>query len=170
MVLLYCVSLMEKTIGVIGIGNPLRYDDAIGIILLDFLKDHGTDFHPNVSFVDAGTAGMNVLHVISEFDIVLIIDAVQMGKAPGSWNFFSYGDVESQKEKEHISTHISDIFQVIELAKRIQKKPEKIYIFGIEPADLSIGQGLSKQVKDNLSTLQEMVKEKLSWMIDSLLS
>ena len=161
---------MEKSIGVIGIGNPLRCDDAIGIILLDFLKDHEADFHLNVSFIDAGTAGMNILHVISKFDIVFLIDAVKMGKVPGSWNFFSYDDVKSQMNKEYISTHISDIFQVIEFAKRVKNKPERIFIFGIEPADLSISQGLSKPVKNNLSTLKGMAKKKLCWLIDSLSS
>jgi len=158
---------MEKIFGVIGIGNPLRCDDAIGIILLDFLKTHEARFFSKVSFVDCGTAGMNVLHVLSEFDIVLIIDAVQMGKTPGSWCFFSYDEVKSKKEKEHISTHISDIFQVLLLSQKIHRKPEIIYIFGIEPADLSISQGLSTSVQNNLSTLKEMVKEKLCWMIDS---
>lgn len=160
---------MEKIFGVIGIGNPLRCDDAIGIILLDFLKSHEEVFHSKVSFVDAGTAGMKVLHIISEFDIVLIIDAVQMGKAPGSWCFFSYDEVKSKKEKEHISTHISDIFQVFGIAEKIGQLPHHLYVFGVEPKDLSVGQGLSDTLQNNLPVLKKNVEEKLVWMIEKVL-
>lgn len=158
---------MEKTIGVIGIGNPFRHDDAIGIILLDFLREHKQEFLSGISLIDCGTGGMNVLHLMSDFDTVLIIDAVKLGKPSGSWSFFSYNDVRTRKHQEPLSTHVSDIFQVIQLSKKIHKKPETIFFFGIEPADLSIGQGLSESVKNNLFIFQEKVKEKLHWMIDS---
>jgi len=154
---------------VIGIGNPLRHDDAIGIILLHFLKQNEEDFSSKVAFIDGGTGGMNVLHLILEYDTVLIIDAVQHGGKPGQWSFFSSDDVVSQKQQEHISTHISDVFQVILLAKEISQKPNNVFVFGIEPQDLSFGEGLSESLTNHLPELQKQLKEKLHWMSDTFL-
>ncbi len=160
---------MEKTLGVIGIGNPFRRDDAIGIILLDFLKKNEKKHLSNVTFIDGGTGGMNILHPLSDYKVVLLIDAVKFGGTPGQWKFFSYHEVISQKKQGHGLTHISDIFQIVILAKELNQIPKHLYIFGVEPEDTSYGQGLSGSITDNLDTLELCLKDKLHWVIDTLL-
>ena len=51
-----------KKIAVIGIGNPLRSDDGIGIVLIEKLIENKESFSKNVDFLDGGTGGFNLLH------------------------------------------------------------------------------------------------------------
>ncbi len=160
---------MEKAICVIGIGNPLRHDDGIGIVLLDFLKQYQKEFPASVSYVDGGTGGMNVLHLFSDYDIILIIDAVEFKGKPGAWVFFSSEEVISQKHLIVNSTHGSDIFQIISIARQLGESPTHVFFFGIEPQDVSFGEGLSESVNNHLPEIQKQLKEKLHWMINTFL-
>lgn len=155
---------MQPAISVIGIGNPLRHDDAIGLILLDFLRENKKDFPSAISFFDGGTGGMNLLHLLTDSSIVLIIDAVQFGGNPGSWRFFSYDEVINTASSSNISTHISNIFEVVLIAKNLDKKPDYLYVFGVEPQDLSLGEGLSQSIQNNMSLIKKALKEKINWM------
>jgi len=58
-----------KKIGVIGIGNPLRKDDGIGIVLLEKLVEIKDDLPDDIEYIDGGTGGMNLLHLFARFDI-----------------------------------------------------------------------------------------------------
>lgn len=158
---------MKNLISVIGIGNPLRSDDAIGILLLDFLRECENNISSNVVFIDGGTGGMNLLHIITDYQVVLLIDAVQFGALPGSWKFFSLDDVINQSSTSNMSTHISDIFEVIMIAKKIGKKPPHLYVFGVQPLDLSFGQGLSEPLQKKLPDLKISLKKKLSYIVET---
>ena len=51
-----------KKIGVIGIGNPLRRDDGIGILLLEKLVERKENMPDDIEYIDGGTGGMNRNH------------------------------------------------------------------------------------------------------------
>ena len=51
--------MTPPSIGIIGVGNPLRKDDGIGLLLLNYIKKESHYFPESVSFVDGGTGGMN---------------------------------------------------------------------------------------------------------------
>jgi hydrogenase maturation protease len=160
---------MQEVCGVIGIGNPLRRDDGIGLVLLDHLRSREKGFASLVTYIDGGTAGMNLLHYFSIYRMILLIDAVRFGGIPGQWRFFSHNEAISKSTQEHVSTHISDVFQVIRIAQKIGQIPQHLYIFGVEPEDVSVGQGLSDTLQNNLPVLKKSVEEKLGWMIETVL-
>ena len=64
---------------VIGLGNLLLSDEGIGVHLIRRLSERQDKF-PLVEFIDAGTGGMNVLHLIANRKKAVIIDCVKMGK------------------------------------------------------------------------------------------
>ena len=49
--------------GIIGVGNPLRRDDGIGIVLLEKLIEKKSDLPEGIEYIDGGTGGMNLLHI-----------------------------------------------------------------------------------------------------------
>jgi hydrogenase maturation protease len=159
---------MEHTLGVIGIGNPLRHDDAIGIVLLNHLRGRA-GAPSSVSFLDGGTGGMNLLYLIERYWAVMLLDAVQFGGAPGEWRFFSYDEAVSTKEAGGLSTHTDDAFSIVRLAHELGRRPVHLFIFGVQPAEVSYGHGLSKILEENLPQLQGQVSKKLDWMLDALL-
>ncbi len=139
----------KKDIVVIGLGNLLLSDEGIGIHLIRKLSEHQDKF-PSVEFIDAGTGGMNVLHLIANRKKAVIIDCVKMGKKPGTIKRFEPTDVQTTKKMTHFSLHEADILRIIELSRQLGECPNKIVIFGIEPESLELGQKLSKTLSDGI--------------------
>ena len=67
---------------VIGCGNLLRGDDAVGPILVRHLWEEGVP--EEVTLVDGGTAGMDVAFKMRGARRVIIVDAATTGAEPGT--------------------------------------------------------------------------------------
>jgi hydrogenase maturation protease len=146
-----CVDM--KKVGVIGIGNPLRGDDGIGIVLLEKLVERKDDLPGDIEYIDGGTGGMNLLHLLARFDIVFFIDAVNFGGYIGESKLFKAEDVYSKKPPMNISTHDSDFLKIIHLSKELGENPDELYIFGIQPMDTSHGQDLTWELEKAVKPL-----------------
>ncbi len=142
-----------KKIGIIGIGNLLRKDDGVGIVLLERLQKQKKELPKNIEFIDGGTGGMNLLHLLAQFDIVLLIDAVDFKARPGQARVFSLKDIQSQKKPVMMSTHDSDFLNLLRLSQELKELPETLVIFGVQPRDVSHGMGLSKEIETVLDDL-----------------
>jgi len=149
----------KKDTIVIGLGNILFSDEGIGVHLIRRLSEHQNEF-PLVDFIDAGTGGMNVLHLIANRKKAVIIDCVKMGKKQGTIKQFEPADVQTTKKMSHFSLHEADILQIINLSRQLGECPDKIVIFGIEPESLELGQKLSKTLSDGINAyLADICKE-----------
>lgn len=142
-----------KRICVIGIGNPLRCDDGIGIVLLNKLIEQKKSFPKKIEFIDGGTGGMNLLHVISRYDIVFIIDAMQLNAEPGYHRIFNTDEIRAIKKKDSVSTHADQLPQVIEISRQLKKLPKQLFIFGVQPKKISYKIGLSKELQSKVDIL-----------------
>jgi len=142
-----------KKIGIIGIGNILRKDDGVGIVLLERLQKQKKELPKNIEFIDGGTGGMNLLHLLAQFDTVLLIDAVDFKARPGEARVFSLKEIQSQKKPVMMSTHDSDFLNLLRLSQELKELPETLVIFGVQPRDVSYGMGLSKEIETVLDGL-----------------
>jgi len=143
------VTLPRKDVVVIGLGNVLLSDEGIGVHIIRRLSTRQDKF-PLVDFIDAGSAGMALLHLIANRKKAVIIDCAQMGAEPGTIRRFAADEVQSVKKLNHYSLHELDILQVINLSKQLGECPRKIVFFGIEPESLEPGQNLSKTLNDKI--------------------
>ncbi len=149
----------KKTI-VLGLGNPLMGDEGIGQAVIKKLQTRQTEF-PNAEFVDAGTGGMNILHLIAGKDKAVIIDCALMQTAPGTIKRFTPEQVQSVKKLTHRSLHEADILKVIDLAGQLGQCPDEIVFFGIEPQALELREKLSPALNDRLDEYAEQVAKEL---------
>jgi hydrogenase maturation protease len=140
---------MKKKTIVLGLGNPLMGDEGIGIKLIEKLESASGNF-PEADFVDAGTGGMSLLHLLSGRKRAVIIDCCIMGQTPGTIRRFGADEVKSVKQLAHVSLHEADVLKIIELAKRLGDCPEEIVFFGIEPAVIEGRIGLSDVLSEQL--------------------
>lgn len=154
-----------KKIGVIGLGNPLRKDDGIGIILLDKLIKKKDQLPDNIEFIDGGTGGMNLLHFLANFDKVIIIDAINFDGDFGESIFFKPENVIDHGIPVKFSTHESDFFKVLKLSAELKEIPDEIYIYGIQPKDLNFGQTLSTELQKKIDRYLTELQYKISSII-----
>jgi hydrogenase maturation protease len=151
----------KKDTIVIGLGNILFSDEGIGVHLIRKLSENQDKF-PSVEFIDAGTGGMNVLHLIANHKKAVIIDCVKMGKKPGTIKQFEPADVQTTKKMTHFSLHEEDILRIIKLSRQLGECPDQIVIFGIEPESLELGQNLSKTLTGKIDLYMNTITKSVS--------
>jgi hydrogenase maturation protease len=134
---------MKKAVIVIGLGNTLMSDEGVGVRVVQRLLDFAGRF-PLVDFIDAGTGGMSILHLIRGKDKAIFIDCARMGEKPGVIRKFTPQEIKSAKVLAHQSLHEADLIKVIDLAGQLGQCPAQIVIFGIEPKLIEPGTGLSE--------------------------
>jgi hydrogenase maturation protease len=142
---------MSKQKAVIGIGNPLRGDDGIGIHILHELEKRKTS--SDFSLLDGGTGGIRLLHLLKNLDEVYIIDAVDFDGEPGEFVFFQPNQIKSKQVSK--GPHDTNIFDILTLAVKLSGKPQKTVIMGIQPKTTDIKQGLSEELKNRLKLMVE---------------
>lgn len=152
---------MAKNVIVLGLGNILMSDEGIGVRIVERLQKQASKF-PDVEFIDAGTGGMNVLHLIANRTKAVIIDCALMGQAPGTIRRFTPDDVKSVKQIGHFSLHDVDILKVLEISRQLDECPSQVVIFGIEPAKIEQGDTLSPILAARMDEYAQAVISKLS--------
>ena len=151
---------MKKDTVVLGLGNPLLSDEGIGCFLIEqFLKKSHN--YPDVDFIDAGTGGMAVLHLIENRKKAFIIDCAYMQTQPGTIKKFSPNEIKSVKKLKHFSLHEADIIKVIEISKQLNSCPDVLIFFGIEPQVVAPGQNLSKTLTEKTDRYMEFISTEL---------
>ncbi len=88
-------------IAVFGIGNILLSDDGVGVHTLNRLKEE-YDLPGYVELIDGGTKGLDLLPLLEDRDKVLIIDAANFNRKPGTIDA-----VEGDKIPAFLSTKLS---------------------------------------------------------------
>jgi len=140
-----------RNIAIIGLGNLLRRDDAIGVILLEELRGKFED----IEFIDCNIEGANLLQILSKFDNILILDAVDFGSKPGEYRVFDVNSIDQSAR----STHVLNLREMVMLSRVMYKKPRRVYLFGIQPEDTSPGMELSRSLSDKKSDLIGAIEE-----------
>lgn len=151
---------MKKPVIVIGLGNTLMSDEGAGVRVVQRLSDSADRFS-FVDFVDAGTGGMSILHLITGKDKAIFIDCARMGEEPGVIRKFTPQEIKSTKVLSHQSLHETDLIKVIDLAELLGQCPDEIVIFGIEPEVVEPGIGLSETLAGNLEHYVSVVRREL---------
>lgn len=149
-------------LGVLGIGNTLKGDDGIGVVLVNRISEK--DFSGDVEFQEVGTSGLNILHYLKDLDKALIIDALRSEGEPGDYLFFGPEEVDSSIKVR--STHDANLLEAIELSETLGERPEEITIMGIIPEDMSIGEDLSDSLTEKLPELEEKLTEKIRSLLN----
>ena len=144
---------MSKKQAVIGLGNTLRRDDGIGIIILDSLLNFYK--RQDLDYLNFGSASFDLLHRLKAYDKALLIDGVDAGLGAGELLISELKDIEYKLDNFVNSTHELNLKSIFELSKNLSIKT-KIYIAGIQVGDTSFGEGLSIALK---SKLEDIIKE-----------
>ncbi|MCG8427419.1 MAG: hydrogenase maturation protease [Chromatiales bacterium] len=136
---------------IIGIGNRLRRDDAVGPLLADRLaKQH-------LQVEEHSGEGMGLINAWQNHDHVILIDATQSGATPGTIHQIDAIEQTAPSELFHYSSHQFGLAEAIEMARILEQLPKKLYLFGIEGADFSYGEELSPQVQRALDQVESQV-------------
>jgi len=154
------MSTNKPRVVVIGLGNPLMGDDGLGLTVLDDLRT-GYALPPEVELVDGGTWGMNLLPVIEDANELILIDAIDVGAAPGT-----FVRLEHHRLPRYLATKISphqvDLRDVLALAELRGTLPADTVALGLQPESVELRNSLSDTLRCRVATLAAAVVEELA--------
>ena len=123
----------SEQIMILGIGCILFTDEGFGVRVVEKMHDE-FEFPENVSLVDGGVLGINLLGVISQADDLIVVDAIHNKGRPGDLYRLS-GDEIPDRIRAKNSLHQIDFLEALTLCQALEKVPEAV-IVGIEPEDI----------------------------------
>lgn len=128
----------KTRLALVGIGNELRGDDAIGVVILRALQSAITG-HENILFVDAGSAPENFTGPLRGFSpgLVLLLDAADLGEPPGAIRCVDWQETSGFSASSHtLPLSILGEYLSTELGCEVA-------LLGIQPAGNDLGAPLS---------------------------
>ncbi len=141
---------------VIGIGNRLRGDDAVGPLLIDKLS---SQTNPGLELIDAGSDALGLLEYLEGHDKMIIVDACKMGKQPGELVCFDPTQASMILVDEPLSLHGLGLAEALRMAESLHMLPEDLKIIGIEPYSIQFNGELSAPVQQALKSAIDKVHE-----------
>lgn len=134
------------TILVLGIGNTLLTDEGVGIVAMRELE---AQFGPreDMEFLDGGTLSFTLAVPISECSALLVIDAAELGTAPGSMRSFEGAEMDRfLGENRKSSVHEVGLLDLMSISRLTGHWPEQRALIGIQPAVVGWGESLTPAV------------------------
>jgi hydrogenase maturation protease len=127
----------------IGVGSVLHRDDGLGPRLIAELRSRAaTDpatLPADVRLVDGGTTGPAVLEHLVDARALLLIDAVDIGLAPGTVTMIP-GDRIARRAGGGVES-------LVALARLAGRLPDALAMVGVQAADLGAGTTLTPEVE-----------------------
>jgi hydrogenase maturation protease len=132
---------------VLGLGNLLLADDAVGLRLL-VQSAAGVLGIVDAEFVDGGTQGIALLGRIAGRQGVILLDAIGLGDAPGAVHVLRDAEVWQFRARKARTAHEGNALELLETARLLGDEPEHIAVIGVEPAVIRTAIGLSPSIED----------------------
>ncbi len=141
----------NRTVVVLGVGSELRADDAAGVLAASRLTGQTV---PGLHAVAAGTAPENHTGEIRRIGpwAVVIVDAADMGKPPGTVRVIPIEDIGGVS----FSTHTLPLHIVADYLRR--ETGCAVAILGIQPASLVFDDPVSPEVERGVSLAVEAIR------------
>lgn len=146
---------------IIGCGNLLRGDDAVGPILVRHLWERGLP--AGVRCADGGTGGMDVAFQMRGVEHVILVDACTSGSEPGALFRLQGRDVEHLPPVAGVNLHAFRWDHALAFARWALKDdyPARIDVYLIEAASLTLGDALSPPVESAMRQLADRLLREL---------
>ena len=149
-------SLEGKNV-VIGIGNPYMRDDAVGIHIVNELRKN--DLGKDVYVYDYRAMDLSLLSYFQKAARVIIADALKSGKAPGTVSKYIVKTRDSPLLNLP-NLHELQLFDIMDLASQTGVLPYPFVVVGVEPEDVTAGEGMTQKVAAAVhAAVLEIMKE-----------
>jgi len=142
---------------VLGLGNVLNRDEGLGIFCLDLLRPRLAD-RGAVECLDGGVLGMALLPIVESCGHLLLLDAVDAGKPPGTIVELSREEIP-RFARLKLSWHQLGFQEVLEFAAVRGNLPEHLHLVGAQPFDIMSGYGLSSMIESALPNIVDRAVE-----------
>lgn len=115
---------------VAGFGNVLRGDDGFGVEVVRRLHEPGL-VPDGTALLEVGTGGIALAQaLLSPYDRLVVVDAMQRGGAPGTLYVLQVDSVEALRS---VDMHMAVPSRALGLAQALGGLPREVFMVGCEP-------------------------------------
>ena len=151
---------------VLGVGNLIMSDDGVGVLVAQTLQQRYR-FPDNVEILDGGTLGLDLLPKLENITNLILIDAVEIRKKPGTC-IRLYGQELPIALETKISPHQVGMKDLLAVSELMGHSPKEMVLIGVQPGSIEMEIGLTPEVKAQLDTLVANVLNELkNWGISA---
>jgi hydrogenase maturation protease len=144
---------------ILGLGNPLLGDDAIGLLVAGRVRERlqGRD---DVDVQEDEAGGLRLMERLTGYQRAIIVDAIVSGGAPGTIRRLESGDVPTQRTA---IAHGIDLPRALELGRALGlAMPSQVRVVAIEAASvLEFRRDMTPAVAEALEPAVATVLEEL---------
>ncbi|HQH11439.1 MAG TPA: hydrogenase maturation protease [Candidatus Sumerlaeota bacterium] len=146
---------------ILGIGNAIRGDDAIGLLLA---RELAKDPPPETTVRELETSGFEILDTIAGFSTVIIIDAMRAKKDDSVGEVICAPLDASHPTATLLPSHGFDFSQLIQTWRRAhpERIPADIFFILIKAADVDeFREGLSRPLQMKFAQILDDVRAEI---------
>lgn len=140
---------------VLGVGNLVMSDEGLGVRCVEHLQRSGA-LPAEVAIIDGGTSTSELLGELEDLDLLVIVDAVAGGGAPGSLVRLE-GDRIPAAFSNKLSPHQHGINDLLATLQFLGRAPARVVVLGMVPGRIALGLELSPEVEAALPALAARV-------------
>lgn len=143
-----------RGIRIIGLGNLMRGDDAVGLMAARRLREEVGD---RAEVIEAEMAGVDIVELMKRARVAILIDAVRSGQSPGIVHRLDASVSSIGGRIFPRSSHAIGVSEAIELARVLDVLPETVIVYGIEVGNTEAGRPLSPPVAKSLDDVVDRI-------------
>jgi len=119
---------------IVGLGNPIMSDDAVGIRVARLIHENAPD-DLDLAFIEAAVGGFELVEMLAGYDRAIVVDAIQTEEGRVG-DYYLLDLAESMGAGLPAMTHHVGLFEGLELARRLKMNvPQYLRVYAIEVAD-----------------------------------
>jgi hydrogenase maturation protease len=141
---------------VVGIGNELRGDDAVGLHVVRALA--GLD----AALVECEGEPVGLIDAWDGYERAILVDATASGAEPGTVRRLPADDEPLPPELRRASTHLLGVADAVELARALGKLPPRTVVYGIEGASFDTGAPLSPAIAAAVERVADAIRREVA--------
>lgn len=151
---------------VLGIGNTLRSDDGLGVLLVEMLRVSCANW-PELVFLEAGNLNLQLATWLRNTAGLLILDAAHWGTEPGTIQILTREQLLNFAGAKPRSAHEIGLQDILAIGLLTDTLPGKVAILTMQIQTMDWGTDLSPAVSQALPHAVELVQQLLAgWYRD----
>ncbi|MEW6365256.1 MAG: hydrogenase maturation protease [Acidobacteriota bacterium] len=148
-------------IRIIGIGNVLMGDDALGPYMVQILES-AYAFPEDVTLIDAGTPGLDLTAFFMGTQAVIVVDTVRAKGDAGEVRLYRREELLRSPLGVRLSPHDPGLNQALRAAEFHGDAPRDVLLVGVIPERVDTGAGLSQAVRRALPRVEAEILRELA--------
>ncbi len=153
------MSYPDGPVLVIGVGNPHRGDDAVGLMVARRVKQRAPAGVTVLEHTGDGAALMDAWQGAGQ---VFLIDAVSSGGKPGAVIRVDCRELQGRRDPGLVSSHGFGVAQAIRLAAVLGRLPPRMALYGVEAAGFAPGAPPSPEAAGAVAHVVDLVLREIA--------